>query len=216
MIGGAALLIALALGLGVWVSQSGRAASGAPAHEGEGDAVAGGGIAGASPRETGEPGGRPAPRRFEADGGIARLPAPPRGLPVPPGLPGGRTRESAPSVLPGPEAQGGTPDAERSAGWRLGQARARIATVEPRIARMRELIAGFEERGETEAAQRQRVIMQRFETRLAELRTEETELATQAQSDGTLGEEQQGFDATHVADRPPIPVAAPPSPAASP
>ncbi|MCZ7680838.1 MAG: hypothetical protein M5U28_19500 [Sandaracinaceae bacterium] len=90
MIGGAALLIALALGLGVWVSQSGRAAPGAPAHEGEGDAVAGGGgIAGASPREAGE---RPAPRRFEADGGIARLPAPPRGLPVPPGLPGGRTR----------------------------------------------------------------------------------------------------------------------------
>lgn len=210
MIGGAALLAALALGLGVWMSQGNQPVSGGSSPRGEGGAVGSGGV-GASSREAGEPGVRSGPRRVEADGGIARaLPPPPRGVAVPPGLPGGRTREAPPSVLPGPEPQGGTPDADRSAGWRLGQARARIAIVEPRIARMRELIAGFEERGETEAAQRQRVIMQRFETRLGELRTEETALAAQAQSDGTLGEEQQGFDATHVADRPPIPVAAPP------
>lgn len=82
-------------------------------------------------------------------------------------------------------------NADRSAGWRLGRARARIALVESRVARMRDAMAELERRGES--AERQQVVLRRFETRLADLREEETELEAQATEDGTLGDVEQGM-----------------------
>ncbi len=198
---GALALLVLALGLGIWMQKQEESdhtptspidAEGRPRSASAGSL----GLAPDAP-EVREPRRRPPP--LVQDGGVAA---------VPPGLPGGRTREPAP---PRVEAQGAQADAEQTTGWRLGQTRARIGIVEARVARMREAIASFEERGETENAERQRRILTRFETRLEELRTEQSELEPQARADGTIGDADRGFEETNAGqtNRPAIPVVAP-------
>src|SRR5690606_38094784 len=128
-------------------------------------------------------------------GGVARVAAPP----------------TSPPASPGIEPQRAEMEASRSAGWRLGRTRARIALIEPRIARLREMVEQFEQRGDAEGAERQRRVLTRFENRLAELRTEERDFEAQAQRDGTLGEAQQGYEEeqSNVVVRRPIPANAP-------
>src|SRR5690606_14475948 len=94
----------------------------------------------------------------------------------------------APSARRGNEPQRAQLDENRSAGWRLGQTRARIELVEQRVALLRERVRELEQRGDTENAERQRRILARFENRLAELRTEERDFEAEARRDGTLGE----------------------------
>jgi hypothetical protein len=89
-------------------------------------------------------------------------------------------------------------EAGHSAGWRLGYTRGRIAVIEPRIARLREVLADLEARGDATAVERQRAILQRFENRLASLRQEETELEAEARRDGTLGEVEEGMQAVDL------------------
>lgn len=211
---GAVVLVLLALGLGIWINReesTGRASS----DDDESEAASGsrGGVASASPigdRDDGEPGSRSErPRSYEEDGGV-----PQRVVALPSGLPGGQARMPAPRV---PENQRAVADSEETTGWRLGQARQRISVLEPRIERMQALVAGFEERGETAAAERQRTIMQRFETRLGELRTEVTDLEAQATADGTLRDAERGFqESAQTGVRSAVPGIAPPPPPTTP
>lgn len=94
-----------------------------------------------------------------------------------------------------PELPGNAPDAERSAGWQLGQARRRIAILEPRIERYRANLRGLDEATrESRGAQRQRALLERTEQRLEELREQARELEAAARAEGTLGEAERGFE----------------------
>ena len=84
-------------------------------------------------------------------------------------------------------------DAERSAGWRLGQARARIEMVETRVSHLRENLAAAERGGDPAATEQQRTILRRFEARLTALRAQEPALEEQARQDGTLGDVSRGM-----------------------
>lgn len=84
-------------------------------------------------------------------------------------------------------------DAERSAGWRLGQARARIEMVETRVSHLRETLAAAERGGDPAATEQQRTILRRFEARLTALRAQEPALEEQARQDGTLGDVSRGM-----------------------
>jgi len=110
---------------------------------------------------------------------------------------GGVPRRTRPARTTGESTRGqlrrDEASASRSAGWRLGQARARIDLVQTRVTRLQEAVAELEGRGQSEAAERQRVVLRRFETRLGQLREEETELEAQATQDGTIGEVEQGM-----------------------
>lgn len=138
--------------------------------------------------------------------------------PLPP-----RARESAaptdrPSFVPGDpaasaEAQEGEesldslrppredPDGDRSSGWRLGRARANIATLERRVARVREALANLEQRGDPALVERQRAVLARLEERMGELADEARALETQASGDGTIAEADQGYTDTFREER---------------
>ena len=92
------------------------------------------------------------------------------------------------------ELPGNASDVERSSGWRLGQTRRRMAILEPRIERLRGIVADLEARGETALAERQRAVLERTERRMGELREEADELGATAQRDGTLGEVDRGYE----------------------
>jgi hypothetical protein len=94
---------------------------------------------------------------------------------------------------------------ERSAGWRLGQTRALIEVAQSRVTRLREVLAQLEQRGDAAAVERQRAVVERFDTRLSELRADLTDLETEARRDGTLGEAEAGYreSQTDEAARPP-------------
>ncbi len=99
-------------------------------------------------------------------------------------------------------------DAEQSAGWRLGQVRARIELVETRVMHLREAVATVERGGDEAAIERQRTVLRRFEARLNELRAEEPALEAQARQDGTLGDVARGMQEGAA---PTLPTRAPPA-----
>ncbi len=203
--------IALAIGLGYWVSRDGDPHDdGAPrlAAGPRGTARASQGSIGFGPG-----GGEHEARHAGASGRVVVDAGVLAAVPTVHAAPQGRTR---PPLVDLP--RGDAEESEHSAGWRLGQNRHHLEIVQPRIAHMQELIRGFEERGETAAAEQQRTILQRFQTRLDELRAEQTVLTTQAQQDGTLGEADDGYaagaderarEANEVHETPPDSVAEP-------
>lgn len=79
-------------------------------------------------------------------------------------------------------------------GFQVGVARRRVELLESRIARMRERVEALEEENPALAA-RQRAVLERIEGRLGEVREEQSRLTEAARADGTLGDEQQGYDA---------------------
>jgi len=85
-------------------------------------------------------------------------------------------------------------DADHSAGWRLGQARARIEILEGLVARYQAAYDGFVADGNTDLATRQRATLDRVTTRLAGMRELETELLLEAQGDGTMDEVGAGLE----------------------
>jgi hypothetical protein len=94
------------------------------------------------------------------------------------------------------------PHRDRSAGWRLGRARAQTEIVQERIASLRERFAEHTQAGNVDLAVQQREIIQRFENRLTLLREETRTLEAEATADGTIGEAEQGFSETRVPERP--------------
>lgn len=72
---------------------------------------------------------------------------------------------------------------------------------------MQELATELSASGNSDAAERQRAVLARFERRLEELRTEETELAAEAEREGTLDEVELGMKESEErgrSDRPPV------------
>ena len=142
--------IALAIGLGYWVSRDGDS------HD-DGAPRLAAGPRGNGPRVAGSigfgPGGGEQARRAARvpAGGSSSTPASWRRCRPSTPPPQGRTR---PPVVDLP--RGDAEESEHSAGWRLGQTRHHLEIVQPRIAHMQELIRGFEERGDTAAAEQQR------------------------------------------------------------
>jgi hypothetical protein len=95
------------------------------------------------------------------------------------------------------------PGAGRSAGWRLGQTRARIELIETRITRLQEAVANIEALGDEAPegmAEAQRRVLERFERRLASLQEHATELSAEAAADGSAAEEAEGYEATQRPD----------------
>lgn len=99
----------------------------------------------------------------------------------------------------------------RSAGWRLGETRRLIEIADSRITRLRAVLADLERQGDPDAIERQRAVLQRFETRMSDLREEEAAFEAQARQEGTLGEVQRGYDEseTNEASRPVVRETAP-------
>lgn len=85
-------------------------------------------------------------------------------------------------------------EAQQSAGWRLGATRRRIEVLSNRLDEMNARVAEFESTGRAELAERQRGVIERFDTRLEELREMEGQLATRAAEDGSADDEQTGYD----------------------
>ncbi len=119
-----------------------------------------------------------------ADDAGAPLPRPVRPTPTGPIEPS----RTVPRELPN-SAQA----ADRSAGWRLGRTRRQLEIIQPRIAQLHAVLADLEQRGDAAAIAHQQTVIQRFETRLAELRADQAELEAQARRDGTLGEADRGY-----------------------
>lgn len=94
------------------------------------------------------------------------------------------------------------PHADRSSGWRLGRARAQITLVESRVAALRERVSAFEAQGDGQLAERQRMVLTRFENRLTQLRQEEATLQQEATADGTIGEVELGIRENTMPERP--------------
>ncbi|HHH30481.1 MAG TPA: hypothetical protein ENK57_19365 [Polyangiaceae bacterium] len=86
------------------------------------------------------------------------------------------------------------PDADRSSGWRLGQARRRIALLEARAGTYQEAVDRFVEAGNAQLAERQRAVLERVQGRIAEFRSQESELLEAAEADGTMDEVAQGYE----------------------
>ena len=149
----------------------------------------GGGIEAAGGTPTEGSVGSSGRRRLVGDGGVARValrPEPPEG-------------EGSPGVGPNGVRiqrgiQRGDPDADRSAGWRLGQARRRISILEGREQLYQDAVDRFIAEGRQDTAARQRTTLERVQRRLVEFREQEAELLTEAEDDGTLGEVDQGFE----------------------
>lgn len=131
------------------------------------------------------------------DGGVRRVRVPNPNVERPP--PGENTHGAL---------QQPAEDAERSAGWRLGQARARIELVQTRVTHLRQAVADAERGGDEAATERQRTILRRFEARLTALRAEEPALEAQARQDGTLGDVERGMQ---EGVEPTLPTRAPPA-----
>jgi hypothetical protein len=187
--------IALAIGLGVWLSGPSDSHDDGPPRiaDGRHERRASHDSIGFGPEDSSERSARVRPRRVLEDGGVA-----PTGLPI-------RANRTRPPVG-APDLPRNARAAEETAGWRLGQARHHISIIEPRIAAMEQLVRDFEARGDTAAAERQRTILQRFQNRLTELREDEVQLEADARNDGSLADVDRGYEEgadERQRDRPP-------------
>ncbi len=86
-------------------------------------------------------------------------------------------------------------EATETTGWRLGATRRRIEQADHRLGLLRGQLATLEARGDGDTAARQRRVVDRFEERLEELRADEDALRAEAAADGTLADEDTGYDA---------------------
>jgi len=195
----------VAVGAGIWASDGGggeeAARLGEPGPRGvarRGGSAGSGGLAGSG---AGPSGAGPRAPAVPADAGVLAR--------VPPGA----APPGEPASAPEPELPGNAHDNEHSSGWRLGQARRRIAILEPRVARYRAALRGLDEqRRASPGAERQRTVLERTEQRLNELREQERELSAAARTDGTLADVDRGFEdgeTNAMAERAPVEAAAP-------
>ncbi len=181
-------LALIGAGLYVWWSDSSHVAPDARVARVGGGAADGAGGGGAS-ADGAEPGGAPASarrRRGSGDGGVPHVglrPDEPRPAVDP--ETGVRTSRGIPREDPG---------AHESAGWRLGQARRRIAILEDSERLYQSAVDRFLAEGNAETAERQRVVLERVQRRLEEFRTDERELLQEAQAEGTMGDVDRGYE----------------------
>lgn len=179
-------LLLIGVGVYVWWTGSGHGASAGPmpvvGSEG-GDVVGGGGPEILRP---GERPGEASSRRVFGDGGVPHV--------------GVRTDYGSPNE---PTASGVRPsrgiprealDEGQSSGWRLGQARRRIAILEDRERVYQAAVDRFVADGNEETAARQRVVLERVQSRLVEIREDEARLAGEAAADGTMGDVDTGYE----------------------
>lgn len=182
-------LVLIAVGVFVWWSDSVGAGRTSAADRGPGDADgaygsgAGGGVA-----ADGGPNASSGRRRFAVDGGVSRVG-------VRTEFPSGPGPELHPSGVP---TTRGLPrhadDLDRSAGWRLGQAQRRIEILQDRERTYQAATDRLIAEGNEETAARQRVVLERVQGRLRDMRVLESELREEAEADGTMGEVDQGHD----------------------
>lgn len=191
-------LVLIGAGLYVWWSDASHAGPDAPVARVGGAGVGGAGGGGSS-AEGAEPGGAVASSRRRraafADGGVPHVglrPDEPRPAVDP--VTGVRTSRGIPREDPG---------AHESAGWRLGQARRRIAILEDSERLYQSAVDRFVAEGNAETAERQRAVLERVQRRLEEFRTQERELAQEAQAEGTMGDVDRGYE---EGDAPPQPL----------
>ena len=103
---------------------------------------------------------------------------------------------------PGTAGAGTAPDqhgetaAPMTAGYELGQTRARIVFVQRRIDRYRENLARLEADGDEQAAARQRLVIENGEARLAQMEGQVVRLRQEATRDGTLADDGRAYDET--------------------
>ncbi len=151
-------------------------------------ASAGGGGAHVAEGSPGGPVSAGAPRRSGADGGVAVAHV---GVRTDFPEPGARTPTGVPVSRGLPRSD---PDADRSAGWRLGQTRRRVALLESRVTLYQDAVDRFVAEGRDDLAGRQRAVLERIQRRVVEFREEEAELLEAAQAEGTMGEVDQGYE----------------------
>lgn len=184
----------IGVGLYVWWSE---APARSQAHAASGDdgsassqashAAGGGGSGGGGSAAAANDAGRPQGlvRRLLGDGGVGRVAVRSSADPS------GPVQSAVPPDRGVPRNAG---DEDHSAGWRLGQTRARIEILEGLVERYQTAYDGFVAEGNTDTATRQRVTLDRVTGRLARTRELETELRQEARGDGTLGEAQTGYE----------------------
>ena len=127
-------------------------------------------------------------RRAGPDGGVL---APHVGVRTDFAAPGARTPTGVPEGRGIPRSD---PDADQSSGWRLGQARRRLAILESRVTMYQAAVDRLVAEGRDDVAQRQRGVLERVQRRVVEFREQEAELLEAAQADGTMGDVDQGYE----------------------
>ena len=108
-------------------------------------------------------------------------------------------------------------DEERSAGFLYGRARRQEEVLSERITRYTANAARLRAEGNEASADRQLRVVTRMTERLETVRTERDEQRSAAQADGTLSDEQAGYDeAQPVREGPPVQIRPPAEPAQAP
>ncbi|MCA9604505.1 MAG: hypothetical protein KC619_02850 [Myxococcales bacterium] len=194
-------LALIGAGFYVWWSGATRPSqSTEPPRVVEGQGLGGGG-GGAEPGGDVEPGGATSSngrRRIVGDGGVPQV-----ALHVDPSEPtAGRTNDNGLPTSRGIPRE--DPGANESAGWRLGQARRRIAILEERVQVYQGLVDRFIAEGNTETAERQRAVLDRVQRRVTEFREQEQQLVREAETEGTMGDVDRGYEEGEAEARPPV------------
>jgi len=96
------------------------------------------------------------------------------------------------------------PDENRSSGWRLGQARRRVAILEGRVDLYQSAVDRLVAEGRNDVAERQRAVIERVRGRITDFRAQEAELLEQAEADGTMNDVDQGYEEGEQENRQPV------------